>query len=473
MSEKPKSSQASIAPRAEASSFNWAQWFAEYGMLLVLGLLCVGMCLTTISETHPNGSSAGTEFADDIIQKHGADKQVLVVAGVTKEDKGFVEALAARLKESDVEIVAALNGFPGDARKILSDLQSQDKKVDLIACNSTSQTWSVWKVMRRESPQIGTMEVVSPESYYWPSFLSAGNVLGIIDNATIFAIIGIGMTMVIITGGIDLSVGSLLALAAVISTMMIRDLAGGADAGGLGVFVCCVTAIAVCGLLGALSGGIVLTFNTRPYVVPPFIMTLSMMLIARGLAYIISGNQTIAGPDLPASFNWLGAGTTFGPVRNPIVLMFVLYIVAHVMMSRTTVGRYIYAVGGNTEAARLSGVPVKRVLLWVYTGCGLLAGLGGVVLASRLSSGSATYGNTYELFIIAAVVVGGTSLSGGEGKVFGTLIGALIIAVVQSGLNQQGVSGRKQELVLGVIILAAVLLDMLGKRAVQKRRSKT
>jgi len=152
--------------------------------------------------------------------------------------------------------------------------------------------------------------------------------------------------------------------------------------------------------------------------------------------------------------------------------MLVLFVVAHITMTRTTLGRYIYAVGGNSEAARLSGVPVKRVLLLVYTACGLLSGLGGVVLASRLSSGSAQYGMMYELHIIAAVVVGGTSLSGGEGSVFGTLVGALIIAVVQSGLNQRGISGREQDLVLGLIILAAVLLDILNKRGWQIGRSK-
>ena len=201
-------------------------------------------------------------------------------------------------------------------------------------------------------------------------------------------------------------------------------------------------------------------------------MTLSMMMIARGLAYMISGNETIPAAELPAEFNWLGGGSVLGPIPNPIVLMLVLFVVAHIMMARTTLGRYIYAVGGNSEAARLSGVPVKRVLLLVYTGCGLLSGLGGVILASRLSSGSAQYGMMYELHIIAAVVVGGTSLSGGEGSVFGTLVGALIIAVVQSGLNQRGISGREQDLVLGLIILAAVLLDMLNKRGWRIGRSK-
>ena len=216
-----------------------------------------------------------------------------------------------------------------------------------------------------------------------------------------------------------------------------------------------------------------LTFNTRPYVVPPFIMTLSMMMIARGLAYMISGNETIPAAELPAELNWLGGGSVLGPIPNPVVLMLVLFVVAHIMMTRTILGRYIYAVGGNSESARLSGVPVKRVLLLVYSACGLLSGLGGVVLASRLSSGSAQYGMMYELHIIAAVVVGGTSLSGGEGSVFGTLVGALIIAVVQSGLNQRGISGREQDLVLGLIILAAVLLDMLNKRGWRISRMKS
>ena len=155
-----------------------------------------------------------------------------------------------------------------------------------------------------------------------------------------------------------------------------------------------------------------------------------------------------------------------------IILFALVFLVAHFVLTNTRFGRHIYAVGGNSEAARLSGVPVKRVLLLVYTACGLLSGLGGVVLASRLSSGSAQYGMMYELHIIAAVVVGGTSLSGGEGSVFGTLVGALIIAVVQSGLNQRGISGREQDLVLGLIILAAVLLDILNKRGWQIGRSK-
>jgi ribose transport system permease protein len=150
--------------------------------------------------------------------------------------------------------------------------------------------------------------------------------------------------------------------------------------------------------------------------------------------------------------------------------MVLLYLAAHVMMTRMVVGRYIYAVGGNAEAARLSGVPVQRILLFVYTVSGALAGLGGIVLASQLKSGAPTYGQMYELYVIAAVVVGGTSLAGGEGKVLGTLIGAFLIAVIQNGMNLTGVKSFPQRVVLGLVILGAVLLDRVKKRVGRLRR---
>ncbi len=461
-----------VPTASETTRGLWSRLFSEYGMLLVLILLCIGMSLLTITEAHPNGRSAGEDFADQIVKHFDSDLHVMVVAGEIDEDVAFTTGLAARLQDAGITVVYTINGNPRDARRALVMLRAQGEKVDLIVCNHSSSTWNLWEYVRDDFAQLGGVQVIKPSGYYWPSFLKTSNLMNVINNAAVIAMIGIGMTMVIITGGIDLSAGSLVALAAVVSTLMIRDLAGGVTASGPEMVFCCVAAIVLCGLLGAFSGTIVLTFNTRPYVVPPFIMTLSMMMIARGLAYMISGNETIPAAELPAEFNWLGGGSVLGPIPNPIVLMLVLFVVAHIMMTRTILGRYIYAVGGNSEAARLSGVPVKRVLLLVYSACGLLSGLGGVVLASRLSSGSAQYGMMYELHIIAAVVVGGTSLSGGEGRVFGTLVGALIIAVVQSGLNQQGISGREQDMVLGLIILAAVLLDMLNKRGWRIGRSK-
>jgi ribose transport system permease protein len=184
------------------------------------------------------------------------------------------------------------------------------------------------------------------------------------------------------------------------------------------------------------------------------------MQIARGLAYEISGGQPIR--EIPASFVWLGRGAE--PVLSVpygVILMALIYVAAHVVMTRTTFGRYVYAVGGNREAARLSGVNVNRVLLAVYTIVAVLAGLGGVVTASQLKSGSPTFAPMYELYVIAAVVVGGTSLSGGEGRILGTLIGAFIIAVINNGMNLTNVAPYTQMVVLGAVILGAVLLDRL------------
>jgi ribose transport system permease protein len=184
-----------------------------------------------------------------------------------------------------------------------------------------------------------------------------------------------------------------------------------------------------------------------------------MMLVGSGLAYILAEGQSIY--QIPDSFVWLGRGSDFIGLPNAVVLMIVLYVLAHVLMSRMKLGRYLYAVGGNGEAARLSGVPVKRVLMFAYVASALLAGLGGVVMASQLKSGSATYGNMYELYVIAAVVVGGASLSGGEGRMLGTLTGAFTIAVIQNGMNLTNVESYTQKVVLGLVILGAVMLDKI------------
>jgi ribose transport system permease protein len=167
---------------------------------------------------------------------------------------------------------------------------------------------------------------------------------------------------------------------------------------------------------------------------------------------------------IPETFVWLGRGADLLGLPNAVVLMLLLYGLAHVLMTRMTLGRYLYAVGGNAEAARLAGVPVRRVLLFAYACSGLLAGLGGVIMASQLKSGSPNYGAGYELAVIAAVVVGGTSLSGGEGTMFGTLTGAFLIAVIQNGMNLVNVNPFTQKIVLGLVILAAMLADRLKHR---------
>ena len=187
-----------------------------------------------------------------------------------------------------------------------------------------------------------------------------------------------------------------------------------------------------------------------------------MMLMASGAAYLLSGGESVY--QVPDRFVWLGRGTTLGGLPNAVLLMILLYLLAHFMMGRTRWGRYLYAVGGNAEAARLSGVPVKRIQLSAYVLSGGLAGLGGVIMASQLKSGAPTYGQMYELYVIAAVVVGGTSLSGGEGKILGTLIGAFIIAVIQNGMNLMNIEPYTQKVILGLVILLAVLLDKLKQR---------
>ena len=218
----------------------------------------------------------------------------------------------------------------------------------------------------------------------------------------------------------------------------------------------CVVAIVICGAIGAFSGLMITGFA-----IPPFIVTLAVMLVSSGLAYIVAKGQSIY--QIPESFVWLGREADLMGLPNAVVLMLILYCLAHVTMSRMRLGRYLYAVGGNSEAARLSGVPVKRVLLFAYVASAMLAGLGGVIMASQLKSGSPTYGNMYELYVIAAVVVGGTSLSGGEGKMLGTLAGVFTIAVIQNGMNLTNVESYTQKVVLGIVILGAVVLDTIRR----------
>jgi ribose transport system permease protein len=270
---------------------------------------------------------------------------------------------------------------------------------------------------------------------------------------SVVAIIAIGMTMVIITAGIDLSVGSLIAFSGVITALTIQSLGGSAPTSG-DLWLGAMVGILVCGLAGLFTGGLVTLFR-----IPAFIATLGIMFIAKGLAFIFSDSAPV--PVGNEAFGWLGRGRDFFGLPNSVILMLILFTVAHVMMTRTSIGRYIYAVGGNPEAARLSGVPVKWVLLFVYTLTGLLAGLGGVMEASLHTTGDPKSGDLVELKVIAAVVIGGTSLAGGQGRITGTLIGAFIIAVINNGMNLTGVESHMQKVIYGTVILVAVLIDRL------------
>ena len=430
---------------------------SDYGMLGVLVLLCVFFSWITFEEQQPEGGDAAESLNQSIRQDFNEPGRVLIAGRKTDSGQVFTTRLHGLLLAAGWEIAGVVEGGPPELGKGLRLAFDQNQSLDVLACEQSFVKLAVLQNFRNSEAKMSDVAVISPESSYWPNFLKTSNLLNVANQIAVIAILAIGMTLVIITAGIDLSVGSLIAVSAVLATWVIREWFGGDEATVGGMITGCGLAIVACSALGLFSGSMIAFFG-----VPPFVATLGMMMVGSGLAYMLSSGLSIY--QLPQSFDWLGRGDDFGGLPNAVVLMIVLYLLAHITMSRTTIGRYIYAVGGNPEAARLSGVPVKKILLWVYASCGALAGLGGVIMASQFKSGDPKYGLMYELYVIAAVVVGGTSLSGGRGKVFGTLIGAFIIAVIQNGMNLTGVQSYTQKVVLGIVLLLAVLLDMLKKR---------
>ena len=281
-----------------------------------------------------------------------------------------------------------------------------------------------------------------------PHFLTVSNLLNVAEQAAIIAIVAVGMTFVIITGGIDLSVGSVLAFAGVVMASVLHKEVPLplALAVALGTGLCC----------GLVNGALITVGR-----LPPFIATLGMMSVARGTALMFTEGRPVSG--FSGGFRSLATGELLG-VPVSVVIMVGVYVVAHFVLTRTKLGRYTYAIGGNEEAALLSGVNVRLYKAAVYGISGMLSGLAAVLLTARLNSAQPIAGMMYELDAIAATVIGGTSLLGGEGTVVGTLIGALIMAVLRNGLNLLGVSSFIQQVVIGSVIIAAVLIDMWLKR---------
>ena len=430
--------------------------FSDYGIVLALILLCVYFSAATVSQETLSGAEGGRILGASVLSRF-TDRRVLVVASESPADGVFADAVINELKIRQLGY-HEVRGQPADARKKLEELaRSGISPIDAIVCAPGASQWTVFENVASRFPAIGEPEIVRPKVGRRSSFLTTQNLLNIANQIAVIAIIAIGMTMVIITGGIDLSVGSLIALSAVAATLLIRDYGGAESASVAAMIGCSLAGILLCGVIGFFSGVMVAVIR-----IPAFIATLGMMLVASGLAFIFARGQSIY--QVPDSYVWLGRGADLG-IPNAVLLMLLLYVGAHVFLMRAAAGRHVYAVGANQEAARLSGVPVKRTLVFVYSLSGLLAGLGGIVMASQLKSGAPTYGQMYELYVIAAVVVGGTSLAGGQGKAFGTLIGALIIAVIQNGMNLTGVESYTQKVVLGLVILGAVTLDMLKRRS--------
>ena len=278
------------------------------------------------------------------------------------------------------------------------------------------------------------------------SFPTVRNVFNVLRQISSNLLLACGMTMVIILGGIDLSVGSVIALSGVLA-------AGCVSRYGMAIAPAMIVGVLIGIVFGAFNGAVVAKTT-----IPPFIVTLATMNIARGLAGVYTGGSPVR--VVSDEWQFLGAGY-IGGVPVPVIIMIVVFIASILIVNRTKMGRYIYAVGGNVQAAKFSGINVAKVKFFVYTYTGFLAGLAGIILASRMYSGQPTAGEGAEMDAIAAVVVGGTFMSGGSGKLGGTLIGALIIGILNNGLNLMNVNSFWQTVVKGVVILLAVFLDYI------------
>ncbi|MGY3900886.1 ribose ABC transporter permease [Aeromonas lusitana] len=294
---------------------------------------------------------------------------------------------------------------------------------------------------------IALLVLIAVVSFLSPNFFTADNLLNILRQTSVNAIIAVGMTLVILTGGIDLSVGSVLALCGALAASMV--------AMDLPIAVVVPLTLGAGALLGSISGLIIAKGKVQA-----FIATLVTMTALRGVTMVYTEGRPISTgfSDGADHFAWLGTGYLFG-LPAPIWLMAIVFLLAWFMLNHTRLGRYIYALGGNESATRLSGINVDRVKLAVYGLCGMLSALAGLIVTSRLSSAQPTAGMGYELDAIAAVVLGGTSLMGGKGRIMGTLIGALIIGFLNNALNLLDVSSYYQMIAKASVILLAVMID--------------
>jgi ribose transport system permease protein len=286
-------------------------------------------------------------------------------------------------------------------------------------------------------------------SFISPDFLTIDNLFSVGLQISVIALLAIGEVLVIISSGIDLSVGSILALSGIVTTLMLSY--------GFDIYSSIFAGLLVSSLCGMLSG-----FLIAKGKLPAFIATLGMMGIARGVSLIITEGVPIFG--LPASFAYIANAKIFNVIPFPIILVLIFAILMHILLNQSSFGRYIFALGGNYEAARLAGVKVERETIKIYTIAGFFSGLGGIILASRLSTGQPTAGTGYELDVIAACVIGGASLSGGSGSISGAIIGALTIGILRNGCNLLNISAFWQSIAIGLIIIVAVFIDQYRKK---------
>jgi len=344
---------------------------------------------------------------------------------------------------------------PEEVKEVKEDIQIQSSTTGEAAA-AEANPGGVWGIIKRlfSFREAGILFVLIAICVFLsiatPNFLTEKNIMNVARQFSVIAIIAVGMTYVIVTAGIDLSVGSIVAFSGCMTAMALVN--------GWSIPVSIAVGIVLGTLVGLLNGFLIVKVNLAP-----FIATLGTMGIARGLVLAFTKGYPIQ--PFPEEFEVIGRGF-IGPLPIPVVIMLVIVICGHLLLSRTTLGRYIYYVGSNPTAARLSGLKVGRVLVFAYTAAGFLSGLASVVLISRLTSAQSNMGQGWELDAIAAVVIGGTSLSGGEGSVIGSLIGAALMGVIRNALILLGVNVYWQSVVIGVVIVLAVAIDAFR----QKRR---
>jgi ribose transport system permease protein len=280
-----------------------------------------------------------------------------------------------------------------------------------------------------------------------PNFIKISNLTNVIRQMSVLSIASVGVTLCMLIGGIDLSVGSIMAFVSVVSaTYIVR----------MGIIPGIIIGLVVGAIFGFLQGSIIAKWS-----IPAFIVTLGGQTFFRGATFIYSNGLSVSG--LPKSFYWIGNGNVFG-IPVPGIIALIIYLFFHFILTRTKAGRYIYAIGGNEDAARLSGIRIFNYKVLVHTLCGFLSALSGIVLTSRVFSGQPTLAESYALDCIAACVIGGTSFRGGEGSMVGTILGVLTISIIRNGLNLIRVSSFAQMMVIGAIIVIAVIIDSTGKK---------
>jgi ribose/xylose/arabinose/galactoside ABC-type transport system permease subunit len=285
-------------------------------------------------------------------------------------------------------------------------------------------------------------------SFLSKDFFTLVNITNILRQQSMVAITAVGATFIMITTGLDISVGSTLALSGVVFAKLVQ--------GGMPISQACMIAILVGGVVGMVNAALIVGAKINPV-----IATLGTMYSIRGVAYLVAGGSTVAN-GIPENFNVMGRGFV-GIIPIPVIIMLAIFVVFHFVLSRTLLGKYTYARGGNIETTRLSGIPVKLVLTLLYILTGLLTGLSGTIMASRLSSGNPNIGQGFEFDVIIAVFLGGVSTKGGEGTLIGTFIGAMIVGTLSNGLNLLGINSFYQYIIKGIVLVLAIIIDMTVK----------